>query len=210
MDRTEPPDLLETMLWKPEHSYVLGDRHLTRLLQSAAQLGYAVSGDRLAAALHNASQQFLPHPQRVHLVVSPDGTPTVTAQPLTPLPQPYRIPLAIAPVESSNPWLYHKTTQRDVYARAIAATPHYSDVLLWNERGEVTESCIANLVVQIEGRFWTPPVSCGLLPGIYRQWLLEQGTLHPHVLAVEQLAHAQGLWLVNSVRAMWPIELVGL
>ena len=74
------------------------------------------------------------------------------------------------------------------------------DVLLVNERGEVTESTRANLVAEIDGALWTPPVSCGLLPGVFRAELLRRGIVAERVLRPEDLGRAGRLWLVNSVR----------
>ena len=77
-----------------------------------------------------------------------------------------RVALARTPVDPCDPFLCHKTTRRDVYTRAQAARPDVDDVILWNTRGEITEATIANVVVEIGGERWTPPRTCGLLPGI--------------------------------------------
>jgi len=79
-------------------------------------------------------------------------------------------------------------------------TPGCDDVLLWNERGELTESCLANLVVEIEGNWFTPPVDSGLLPGTFRAWLLEQGKIRERALKVDDLKRCSKIYLVNSVR----------
>ena len=85
--------------------------------------------------------------------------------------------LAAHPVDPSDEFLYHKTTNRAVYERA--RRPDCDDVILWNPAGEVTETTIANLVVEggmtEQGRRVTPPVACGLLPGTLRAELLATG-----------------------------------
>jgi para-aminobenzoate synthetase/4-amino-4-deoxychorismate lyase len=73
-------------------------------------------------------------------------------------------------------------------------------VLLWNRRGEATESTIGNIVVEIDGRRWTPPVSSGLLAGTFRGELLDAGIVAERVLARADVEGAPRLWLVNSVR----------
>src|SRR4030095_13270116 len=88
------------------------------------------------------------------------------------------IRLAREPVDSSDRFLYHKTTMRDYYSE---------DVIFWNERGEVTESRVANVVVPIDGQLFTPPVNCGLLPGTFRAQMLEEGTIKERVITVEEL-----------------------
>ena len=74
------------------------------------------------------------------------------------------------------------------------------EVVLWNERGEVTECCTANLVVEISGRLLTPPVNCGLLPGTYRDFLLKRGILSEQVLTVDDLRNCSRIYLINAVR----------
>ncbi|MCJ7545637.1 MAG: aminotransferase class IV, partial [Deltaproteobacteria bacterium] len=78
--------------------------------------------------------------------------------------------------------------------------PGYADVILWNEKGEATESCIANIVVELDGELYTPPIPCGLLPGTYRAYLLEQGKIGERVIKKEALARSPHIYLVNSVR----------
>ena len=73
-------------------------------------------------------------------------------------------------------------------------------MLLWNERGEVTETCVANLAGRIDGEWVTPPLSCGLLNGTYRSWLLDEGVLRERVITREMLSGAGGLQVFNSVR----------
>ena len=76
-----------------------------------------------------------------------------------------QVGLAARPVDPRSAFLYHKTTRREIYDEAAASRPDCDDVLLWNDRGELTESTIANVVVEISGQRLTPPVACGLLPG---------------------------------------------
>ena len=114
--------------------------------------------------------------------------------------QPLHVCLAATAVDSANPFLYHKTTNRVVYEQALAACPGYADVILWNEKGEVTESSIANIVVELDGKLYTPPIPCGLLPGTYRAYLLEQGKVKERVIRKEDLSNSPHIYLVNSVR----------
>ena len=81
-------------------------------------------------------------------------------------------------------------------------------MLLWNERGEITESTIANVVAELDGVGVTPPVECGLLPGVFRAALLEAGELQERVITKADLALASRLWLINSLREWMPASLV--
>ena len=112
------------------------------------------------------------------------------------------------PVDSASPLLFHKTTVRAVYDERRASRPDCDEVILVNERGEVTECCIGNLVVGLDGAEYTPPVSCGLLPGTYRAALLDQGQVRERVLTPHDLRRAESLHLVNSVRGRVPLTLI--
>ena len=124
---------------------------------------------------------------------------------------PLRIGLAPAPIDRQDVFLYHKTTRRDVYEAARRSRPDCDDVLLWNERGEITETCLANVAVRLVGRgkLVTPPVDCGLLAGTLRGWLLEQGRLQEQVITVDDLAECREIYVLNSVRGMREAVLVG-
>jgi para-aminobenzoate synthetase/4-amino-4-deoxychorismate lyase len=192
--------LLETLLWTPEEGYFLLRRHLQRLMDSAAYFGYRVDGGEIERQLLDGVSQFT-LPQRVRLLVSEKGTARIEAAELNEMNEsPARLRLARDPVNSSDPFLYHKTTRREVYETAKQVFPDYDDVLLWNERGEITESCVANVVVEIEGSLFTPPVDSGLLAGTFRAALIEQGTIRERVLMVDDVRRFSKLHLINSVR----------
>jgi para-aminobenzoate synthetase/4-amino-4-deoxychorismate lyase len=85
--------------------------------------------------------------------------------------------------------------------------PGVDDVLLWNERGEVTESRIANVVISLDEALYTPPLSSGLLPGCLRRQLLEQGRVVERTINIEEFWKFKDIYLVNSLRGMWRVEL---
>ena len=101
-------------------------------------------------------------------------------------------------VLSASPELF--VERRGVYTRAQAARPDVDDVILWNTHGEITEATIANVVVEIGGERWTPPRTCGLLPGIARGRLVDEGNLGERRIAVAELKKATRLWLVSALR----------
>jgi para-aminobenzoate synthetase/4-amino-4-deoxychorismate lyase len=100
------------------------------------------------------------------------------------------VSLATEPVDSSDRFLYHKTTRRRGGDNEI----------FWNERGEITESSIANIVVSLDGELFTPPIECGLLPGVFRNHLLAQGKIKERVITIEEFKRAEEFFLINSVR----------
>ncbi|MGI9179407.1 MAG: aminotransferase class IV, partial [Longimicrobiaceae bacterium] len=98
--------------------------------------------------------------------------------------------------------------QRQLYESRAADRPDCDDVLLVNERGELTESTIANLVVRLGGQLWTPPLEAGLLPGVFRESLLRSGAIRERTLRPEDLRRAEAVFLINSVRRWRQVEVV--
>jgi para-aminobenzoate synthetase/4-amino-4-deoxychorismate lyase len=193
--------LLESLLWTPAEGYFLLRRHLDRLAESAEYFGFACDQERVEQALAEGAAG-LDEPSKVRLLLDRNGRVAVEAQALADgaRPEPVRIGLARSPISTADVRLYHKTTRRAVYDAARASRPDCDDVILWNERGELTESSVANIVLELEGRRVTPPVSAGLLAGTFRAHLLEAGEIEECTLMVDDLARAGRVWLINSVR----------
>ena len=206
----EPGDyeLLETLLLR-DGQFWLEEEHLARLARSAAALGFAQPAPVLRQTLARYAQQYPCGDYRVRLCYGRGGTVHLEGFPITPNPAlTVSVTLARTPVSSLNPLLQHKTTQRDLYEHHVqAALPGHYDVLLWNERGEVTEFTRGNLVLEQNEAFYTPPQACGLLPGAYRQRLLDEGQLVERVITLADLATAEALWFVNSVRGWVAVQL---
>jgi len=201
--------LLETMLWTAEEGYFLQARHLERLEQSALYFGFKVDLPVVHLELERLAARLARTRQKVRLLVTREGRITLEAEVLpTPDLAPQRVTVATGPVNSSNPFLYHKTTNRDLYEAARAARPGYDDVLLFNARGEVTESTIANLAMEIEGKLCTPPLQCGVLPGTLRADLVERGVLFERSITVEEMLRSPRVFLLNSVRGMYRVQVV--
>ena len=210
-------DLLETLMLGDGH-YAFLDRHLARLLAAATRFGHVadIAAIRASLAAHAATY---PHQlRRVRLLVSPHGEISITCTALQSAPTDWlgptreaervRIAIATRPVDSQHQFLRYKTTARAAYDVHISASPQAFDVLLWNERGEITEFTRGNVVVSLRGQLLTPPLTCGLLPGVLRAELLEKRVLTEGVIRREALARADAIWFINSVRGWLPTELI--
>ena len=196
-----PFQLLETMLWTPDEGYFLLERHLARLRDSARYFGYRCDERQIDAALSDAAGRLASGPHRVRLRLFPDGTAECDSTSLkSPDGFPLRVRLAERPIDKHDPFVLHKTTRREHYEAARAPFPDADDVILYNEAGEVTESCIANVVILRNGRLVTPPLACGLLNGTFRAELLERGEIHEERVSIPELKKADKIFLVNSVR----------
>ena len=205
--RPVPFDLLETLRWTPREGFNLLERHLDRLSASGEYFGVPI----LLADIHNALRLAVAGADvvlRVRLLVNRVGGVRVEHQPHVPTKVPLSVALAAEPVDQSDVFLYHKTTNRLVYERARGAVIGVDEVLLWNRAGEATEATTANLVAEIDGVRVTPPVESGVLPGTCRGAMLDAGEIREAVVTVADLGRATRLWLINSVHGERTAELV--
>jgi para-aminobenzoate synthetase / 4-amino-4-deoxychorismate lyase len=198
-------DLLETIRWSPADGFFLLDRHLHRIQQSAQYFEYAFDMAAIRGALDHAVEGQ-PEAQRVRLLVSRNGAVRVECAPLGPgTGAPARLGIAAAPIDPSNVFLFHKTTHRVMYTNA--AQPDCDDVVLWAAGGDVTETTLGNIVVEMRGRKVTPPVDAGLLAGTFREELLARGEIVEGRVTLDDLKSASRIWIVNSVREWWPANI---
>lgn len=207
---TDPPkrfELIETLLSEPSHGYWLLEEHLQRLQSSARYFDYAFDRTAVERALAQAIEGRQSERLRVRLLLAEDGTVTVTV-----VPQPVPVPGAtlryvISPtrVSSTDAFLYHKTTRRELYDREwqhYSETAGADEVLYLNERGELTEGSRMNIFVERNGILETPPLGSGLLPGTLRASLLASGRARQATLTPADLATADAVYLGNSVRGL--------
>ena len=193
--------LIETLRWTPGKGYFILAEHLSRLQASADYFDIDFNRENVSNYLQSLAKDFPKAPQRVRLLLHNDGQLQGTFARLDKSQAlPLRIRLAAEPIDVQNVTLYHKTTQRQLYESCLAAGKDVDEVVLWNLQGEVTECCTANLVAEICGKLVTPPVSSGLLPGTYREFLLKRGVLTEQTLSADDLRNASRIYLINAVR----------
>jgi len=194
--------LLETILWQAHDGYFVLDYHLQRLKNSAIYFDFSVDINSLKTQLNKLAESFLNQDYKVRLLLNSDGEITYQTMSLSPVKNQEIVKLGMCctPVDSTNIFLYHKTTNRQVYEIAKAAFPDCDDVLLWNERGEITETSIGNIVVELNGELLTPPVKCGLLAGTFRANLLDQGKIREEIMTIEVLKYSNRIYIINSVK----------
>ena len=205
LHETQPDFALLESLRHDEGGYFLLAEHLERL--EASMQYWDFNGDiaDVEAALARYCETLPDTPCKVRLLYHRDGALHIEHAPAPPT-RPITLGLALEPVDRRNRFLYHKTTARGVYDAALAAQPDCDDVLLWNEDGELTESALANLVLRLEGQWWTPPIASGLLPGTYRRYLLRTGVIQERVLHKADLFRAEEIALINAVRQWIPVS----
>ncbi len=208
-DPAPPVTLIETFKWTPEEGFALLDRHLDRLLDSAAYFALPVTRNDAADYLEVQARDWTA-PMRVRLTLSETGF-ELSAVPLPPSPEKFRFAIAPERLDSGSLWLAHKTTNRAFYDQPRQHAHDQwglDEVVFLNERGELTEGSFTNLFIEQRGTILTPPLASGLLPGTLRAELIAQGKAQERVLTLADLAAADAIWLGNSVRGLIRAEWV--
>jgi para-aminobenzoate synthetase / 4-amino-4-deoxychorismate lyase len=200
-------ELFESLGHEPAEGFRHLDEHLERLAASARYFGFRFELEAASAALKRAVIEAT-EPSVVRLTLGRDGALSTDVRDLPRAKEPVRVALDDEPVDPSDLWLFHKTTRRAPYDRRRERRPDVDDVVLVNDRGEVTESTIANLAVRLDGVWVTPPIDAGLLPGTYRTVLLREDGLIERPVTVDELRGAVELALLSSVRGWRPAVLV--
>ncbi len=205
---SQPFELLETLAL---HDGVLphADMHLDRMATAAQHFGTPWDRKRALQALQTVAAT---HPRglyRVRLLLPASGHFQAQAFALADTPQPVRLQLASAPMDAAHSeFVRFKTTRRAHYDAFTPGDATVFDAVLFNAQGEVTECTRGNIAVLLDGRWVTPPLACGLLPGIGRAVHLQSGRLHEAVVRVADLPRAQGVAFVNSLRGWLDAEWV--
>lgn len=204
-----PFELIETMVCT--HRIVYLDTHLERLKRSAAFFKIPLQLTLLRETLTRIGEA-LRHQGRhkVRLTVRESGEHRIQISPIQKHITPYKS-VCISPhiVDSSNVYFYHKTTRRTLYDTEYEriARDGYYEILFVNEKGQLTEGSRSNLFARIGNTYYTPPLPCGVLPGVYRTLLLNRcPQIQENVLTIQDLKSADRLYLCNAVSGLQRIH----
>ncbi len=190
-------DLIETMRFSPTTGIFLLHRHMDRLANSAQRFGFVCDIHAIGQHLQTLTFDTL---HRIRLALHPDGSFSVTTEAFTKSEDTWAVPIDFQPTDPDPVFRGHKTTIRDVFAEARARHPGALDVILHNSNDEITETTIGNIVILASGKFLTPPSTSDLLPGVFRSELLTQKRIIEHSMSVDDLRHADEVWMINSLR----------
>lgn len=194
-----PFDLMETMAFDPLDGVRLLDLHMERMKASAEALGFIF--DRHGARNELQAATFrLRDRSRIRMLVSRGGAVAIEVREHRTWPDPImRVAVVRCPAGSEDFRLRHKTTDRSIYRQALKAGGTY-EVLLTDASGYLTEGCFSSIFVERGDTLVTPPLSRGLLPGILRQSLLDQGHAVEGDLRPYDLEN--GFYIGNASRGM--------
>jgi para-aminobenzoate synthetase/4-amino-4-deoxychorismate lyase len=189
-DRPREFSLLETVLWTPQSGYFLLEKHIERMQDSAGYFDFSFSKEYLKLHLEKLSTEFR-SPQRIRILLNRQGEINTETKNFQIQEKPFKVYLTEQSLNSGEVFLYHKTTYRSIYPSPV---PGMDDVLLYNEKYELTEFTIGNLVVERDGKLFTPPISCGLLAGTFRAYLLETQQIRECIIRTDELIHCAKIY----------------
>jgi para-aminobenzoate synthetase / 4-amino-4-deoxychorismate lyase len=197
--RTTGFSLLETMRWTPGQGYRDLTAHLERLARSAWYFDVPVDPAEVRSTL-DAAVRGESQPRRVRLLVARDGTISTETTALPTQAGPVTMVLDTERIDPRDAMLRHKTTERTVYEDAARRHAGFDDVVLVTADELVADTTIATFCAEIDGTWFTPPVSDGALPGVARRRLVEAGRLQERSIPIEELWRATRVARLNSVR----------
>ncbi|MDP5008304.1 MAG: aminodeoxychorismate synthase component I [Glaciimonas sp.] len=204
--------LFETMYATPKDGCRYLALHLQRLQNSAAYFGFPFDKNVIRRELDGilstlAAQEVY----RVRLALSFDGAVEVSSARLLPLPTPVKVLISPIATQADQVFLRHKTTIRSHYDQAWQTAEQQGafDMLFFNKHGELTEGGRSNVFVRLDGRWFTPPLSAGVLPGVMRQVVLNDAAWHAteRRLTRENLRSAEQVMLCNALRGIFVVEI---
>ena len=186
-----------------QKSLLFEDQHLERLTKASRYFAYPFDPKKLRQKIEEECRACASHQDyRLRISLSKSGEIELSRQILTHLsPSFCKAKLCLQEADLNQSFTYFKTTHR----------PHLSlgeqEKIYHNKSGELLETSIGNLVLKINGKLYTPPISLGILPGIYRQHLLERGQVEEKVLTVPDLDQAETIYGCNAVRGLYELFL---
>jgi len=199
--------LIETMLWQKAKGIYLEDLHFDRLARSLNYFSIALNIKALRKELR-AKLKKLKQDSKIRVLVDQQGRFAIAIDLFDRRQSSFKIKISQKRLDHQDPFLYHKTTLRDLYESELklARKQGFFEVIFLNTKDQVCEGSFTNIFIQKHSRLYTPPVSCGLLPGVLRQHLLKTGKAKENILYLKDLRQADKVFVGNSVRGLLEVE----
>lgn len=212
MTTPDTAQLIETMRVESGHRTPLRSLHLARLQRSCTALSFSFPKDLDGALDRCIAKLERQQSHKVRILLDRNGTHSLETAFLPPSPLAFNILLTHPPREADRVWVGHKSTYRPWYAQAprwLESNPDVFDLIYCDDNDNVCEGSRTNIYIRdVAGRWLTPPVELGLLPGVQRQALLDQGLVHEAFITRRDLLQAKEIRVSNALRGWLPASLV--
>ncbi|MBL6608609.1 MAG: aminotransferase class IV family protein [Rhodobacteraceae bacterium] len=191
--------LIETLRIDRQLGAVDIKRHLDRMCLSAQKLGFVFQRGFITEKIQTIKTTKV---LRCRLTIDQAGAVEITQAPLAPTQPEWQVAISPQRLTSYDPWLRHKTTQRQIYDDARAALPpDIDEMIFFNEKNHLCEGTITNIFLQLKTGEWvTPPISSGCLPGVLRARKLAKRQVRAKIITARDLENCQSFWLGNALR----------
>jgi len=202
--------LIETILWQPDKGYFLLKEHIDRLSSSCEYFNFKFDKKYIRRMLKGLEKEFKNRfDYRVRLLLGSDGNVKSSFSRISNNAVVQKVRFSDKRVSSRHVFLYHKTTDRELYNKEHKKWKKkgYFDIIFTNEKNQITEGAISNIIIKKGKAYYTPPVESGLLNGVFRKSLLKKIPLKEKVLYKKDVLCANEVYMVNSVRGMKRVEL---
>jgi para-aminobenzoate synthetase/4-amino-4-deoxychorismate lyase len=209
-NRYQPFKLLETILWDGNYRFLR--EHLRRMRESSRYFDFQFNYQEIISSLQLLKNKFKKAAAyKVRILLDESGKLDTEYSEISPenLGQQRYIAVSRHRIDPGEVFCYHKTTNRKLYDSQYRyyRARGYFDVIFLNIKGEVTEGSISNIIIEVNNKYYTPPVSCGLLPGIFRDFFIKRYKASEKRLFLEDLVRADKIFLCNSVRGMVEVRI---
>ena len=177
------------------------NQHLERLRKASRYFAYPFDPEILRQRIEAECQACdINQDFRLRISLSKSGEIEVNRQVLTSLSTSFcQSQLCLQEADLQQAFTYFKTTHRSHLNLGK------QEIIYHNKFGELLETSIGNLVLKIDEKLYTPPIRLGVLPGIYRQHLLETGQAEEKVLTLSDLVQAEAIYGCNAVRGLYEL-----
>ncbi|MBU1087586.1 MAG: aminodeoxychorismate synthase component I [Candidatus Omnitrophica bacterium] len=205
--------LIETMLWSKKQGFHLLAYHLNRLEQSAHFFNYSYSKTAVIKQLDKLTTTLNPAANyKVRLLLNNPAQ--LTLEPTIILKQKHdfvkKIILSKKLTNSNDIFLYHKTTNRELYSSEYKKHKAlgFFDVIFRNEKNQITEGAISNIFIKKNNKYYTPTIQCGILPGVFRTYFMQQkkNNVQEKTLYLEDLKTADYIYCANAIQGLVKVE----
>jgi len=210
-ERYRPFQLLETILWNGK-KYKFLDEHLKRMQGSAQYFNFSFSRPKITSSLKITARKFNTQClYKTRLLLGKEGKVKIEYSRIhnERSHQDARVILSAYRTDPNNVFCFHKTTNRVLYDLEYKhySSLGYTDVLFLNNRNEVSEGAVSNLIIKKANKYYTPPITSGLLPGIFRNFMIKKHKVKEKVISLEDLLKADKIFVCNSVRGLTEVSL---
>lgn len=203
-------EILETLALK-DGGWQNWPLHWARLQIAAQHFGYPLHQAELEARMQAQQQKHAAGDWRVRLALDARGQVQIAVVPLPPSATPVRLEMARQPIANSvaqGDFVRFKTSRRAHYDAFSPQSAQAFDLVLHNENGEITEGTRGNVCMRLDGRWVTPPLACGLLPGVGRALALSRGRVSERVVHIDEVTKVEAWAFVNSLRGWLDAQLI--